>query len=284
MKCITFFLFFFTSISFGFQGNHNLKTFNDPSWTQSLGLSGFEVSGLWAEGNTVIAGAYTSQFANAVLIFLSTDNGLTWRGVDTIVVNNATFHPFVLISYPYVTFFSDSGDIFLGIGDCITGNVFVSTDQGLSWNERDTSFTQNVNCFTAMGESIFAGTNDGVYRSTDEGKTWSATNAGIGYQVEGITRLGPYLFAATTGEGIFRSSDCGISWSEADSGLVSTMISDSVKVIDISSIVTVEKYLLLGLQKADVMYLSIVASFGLEIQDLLIIQSIIFLQTTHIFL
>ncbi len=97
-----------------------------------------------------------------------------------------------------------------------------------------------------MGESIFAGTNDGVYRSTDEGKTWSATNAGIGYQVEGITRLGPYLFAATTGEGIFRSSDCGISWSEADSGLVSTMISDSVKVIDISSIVTVEKYLFAG--------------------------------------
>jgi Secretion system C-terminal sorting domain len=203
---------------------------------QITNLSNYEISGLWANGSNVIAGAYGSQFANAVILFLSTDNGSTWGGIDTILVNNVSINPPVIL-IPTVTFFGDSENIYVGIGDCITGGVYVSTNQGESWSQRDTGFVQNVESFTSIGATIFAGTNQGVFSSSDQGKSWSAANTGMTSPVNSVASIGTNLLAGTNEGGIFRSSNNGASWSAADSGLIE---------ITIYSITTIGTYLFAG--------------------------------------
>jgi|GEM_PF-2253590 len=211
---------------FGLNNHPSSRTFSHFGSTQTTALSNYEVTGLWARGSRVLAGAYSPQIANAVLLFLSTDAGSTWEGVDTIPVNNVSTFPFGILS-PTVTIFGDSTSLFVGIGDCFTGGVYVSTDHGASWNQRDSAFIQNVNCFTSIGATIFAGTDNGVYHSTDQGTNWSPSNTGLDLdnydslyghspQIRCLASQGPYIFAGSSGEGIFRSSNNGVTWSVID--------------------------------------------------------------------
>jgi hypothetical protein len=203
---------------------------------QITNLSNYEISGLWANGSNVIAGAYTSQFANALLLFRSTDNGSTWRGIDTILVNNVSTNPFFILT-PNITFFGDSINLFAGIEGGFTGGVYFSADHGASWNQEDSSFIQNVKSFTSIGGTIFAGTDQGVFSSTDQGKSWSAANTGMTSPVNSVASIGTNLLAGTNEGGIFRSTNNGASWSAVDSGLTG---------ITIYSITTIGTYLFAG--------------------------------------
>jgi len=217
MKRLSFLivLLLLTSILYGFSGGHTPKPRNASGWTQITELTNFEVSGLWAEGSTIIAGAYTPQYLSYVFLFRSTDNGLTWKGVDTIL-NIGDQEPGLISAQASLTVFGDGANIYAGMGDGFTGGVYVSTDDGVSWNERDTSFVENVNCFTKIKDNIFAGTNHGVFVSSDSGLSWDAANTGMTHQVMSLANIGTYLFAGTSGEGIFRSTNNGASWSVAD--------------------------------------------------------------------
>ncbi len=204
-------------------------------WTQ-CGLAGFDASGLWANGTNIIASGFTLG-SPYVYLFLSTDKGNTWKLTDSIVIHNTNPRSFN-IQIPWVSIIGDRGHIFVGIGDIDndTGNVYLSTDHGESWNEQDSTFPRYINCFCATDSFLFVGTNNGVFSSTDQGRTWNASNAGLssptydstyGHAPQVVTMLAvdSELFAGTSGEGLYCSTNFGSNWRRLYGGLTDSSIS-----------------------------------------------------------
>lgn len=68
--------------------------------------------------------------------------------------------------------------------------------------------------------TVFAGTNDSVWRSTNQGGTWTQSSNGMASEVilslaVGTNAVGTkVLFAGTQKHGVFRSIDNGASWTQ----------------------------------------------------------------------
>ena len=76
-----------------------------------------------------------------------------------------------------------------------------------------------VNAFGALGESVFAGTDSGIFISRDEVRSWQPA-MGIAMSSGRIlcfATIGGSVYAGTDGRGILVSSDGGISW-ESNAG------------------------------------------------------------------
>ncbi|MEO6191032.1 MAG: regulator, partial [Saprospiraceae bacterium] len=57
------------------------------------------------------------------------------------------------------------------------GGVFLSTDNGISWNAINNGLTDiSVRTLASNGTNIFAGTTNGVFISTNFGASWTAVN------------------------------------------------------------------------------------------------------------
>jgi len=191
-------------------------------------LQGTSVSSICVSGNNLLAGSSGAR------IFLSTDNGSSWNIVATLHAVVSTPYSNVYLN-PNVTIYKSGLYLFAGVRDAIQGSIYISTDNGLSWTEKDTNFIQCVNSFASISETVFAGTNDGVYLSTNNGINWSSSNTGLSYgnynsiyghapQVVQLLAQGKTLFAGTSGEGIFRSDNDGLNWIEVDNGLTNLNI------------------------------------------------------------
>ncbi len=111
------------------------------------------------------------------------------------------------------------------------GGVSRSPDDGMSWQAVNNGLLAGakVQAFTAVGSTVFIGTDKGIYRSTDQGQNWTAANSGLinpsgntsdPPSISALAANGSLLFAGTTGS-IFRSIDQGQNWTEAKSGLPS---------------------------------------------------------------
>ena len=69
-----------------------------------------------------------------------------------------------------LTFITSGTKIFAGVGDAFGGKIYASTDNGITlsdtgivWNENDTFlYHENINNFTSIGDSLFAGTDHGI--------------------------------------------------------------------------------------------------------------------------
>ena len=105
---------------------------------------------------------------------------------------------------------------FARVGNTDSGSIFLSTNNGLTWVEKDTSFVYNTYCFAEIGETVFAGTNRGVFLSTNTGNSWKLSDSEMTYPVKELVAVGSTLFAGTNGEGIFRSTNNGIHWTKVD--------------------------------------------------------------------
>ena len=198
---------------------------NNNTMTWNNGLPNYSVSSLCANGNTFFAGTGDNG------LFISVDNGASWAMLTTnffAKYSEPTNHS--LSDYRSINSIIANGEnLFVGIGFGEYGGVFLSTDGGLSWNERDAglvyqfnalvSFIPCVNCFAIIGNNLFAGTNGGVYRSTDNGISWIAANIDMSYQVMRLAVIGNNLFAGTTGEGVFISTNNGNNWTAVNTGL-----------------------------------------------------------------
>jgi photosystem II stability/assembly factor-like uncharacterized protein len=195
-------------------GGHNHSTISSESgWVQGQGIYGFGPTGFGFSGNNIVAGT-SCALCSQTYIFLSTDSGLTWnlRGTFNVLNHPPNTH---LYSTPYVTFIKDSIFLFAGFGQVGGYTLYVSTDDGVTWTDPDTDFTQTVNCFAAIGSTVFAGTDSSIFLTTDWGKSWGPASGAATYlPVDGLATLGSILFASTPGEGIYRSTDGGKNWKE----------------------------------------------------------------------
>jgi len=109
------------------------------------------------------------------------------------------------------------------------GGALRSTDNGATWVTIDsgfvsqTVFSVSVYSLLANGDSLLAGTSNGVYVSTNDGTNWKDASTGIdsddaSRNVQALLLSGSNLFAGTQ-NGIFYSSDRGANWVRRDSGL-----------------------------------------------------------------
>jgi photosystem II stability/assembly factor-like uncharacterized protein len=237
-KYMPFFLIMFFSVSLlgAFTKNSNQGAQNDTTWTQTPIAWTFTGTGFAQSGGNLIAGAFSDWgVGNSVaFLLLSTDDGASWSFVDTLPVNNHNPNNGLYLS-PYVTFAAFGGHLFAGIGQTYTGAVYRSDDNGITWNQLETSFVQQVYCLASSGGTLFAGTNNGVYVSQDTGLSWNPSNSSAVFAAyDSIHRHEPNIlcltvrdqdiFAGTSGQGIFQSTDNGASWIQSDSGLTNTYV------------------------------------------------------------
>ncbi len=68
-----------------------------------------------------------------------------------------------------------------------------------------------VNAFGAVGKTVLAGTDAGIYVSDDDGRSWPQMG-GVARRIVGLATVGKSVFAATHREGLFVSADEGWSW------------------------------------------------------------------------
>lgn len=102
--------------------------------------------------------------------------------------------------------------------------IFVSTNEGLSWEQAISGLTDlDVRCLATRGSALYAGTGGGqVFRSTDAGRTWTATSLASKFVYALVTNA-TVLFAGTD-QGVFQSTDDGVSWNQANAGLTNIFV------------------------------------------------------------
>ena len=112
----------------------------DTTWVQCQGLPEANVTGFVGSGNNLFAGSY-NQFLSQAYIYTSVDNGYNWHLDATFhVYNHDTTtqdpHSNLYLATP-VTFINDGYYLLAGIGGALMGDCYISTDQGISWQNKE---------------------------------------------------------------------------------------------------------------------------------------------------
>lgn len=110
--------------------------------------------------------------------------------------------------------------------------VFRSLDGGVTWTAYraglTNTFVRSLAVQPANPDSIYCGTNDGLYLSVDGGRTWmqklSTINSVRAIVIHPI-RSG-IVYAATLGSGVYKSTNGGGNWNAINLGLVNTSVRD----------------------------------------------------------
>jgi photosystem II stability/assembly factor-like uncharacterized protein len=112
------------------------------------------------------------------------------------------------------------------------GGVARTTDGGATWTtERTGLVTTFVRCLAAQPhhpDSLYCGTNDGVFLSTDGGLSFSkllSTNVSVRAIAIHPIRTG-VIYAATNGSGVYKSINAGKNWSQINLGLTNVNVRD----------------------------------------------------------
>jgi Secretion system C-terminal sorting domain len=102
--------------------------------------------------------------------------------------------------------------------------TFVSTNNGGSWRQIQTSTQQNSSVIK-VGAKIFTSSYDGINVSDDNGNSWGEANNGI--RTRNMGRLfanGNTIFASAIRDGIYYSTNNGANWRNASEGLQTKII------------------------------------------------------------
>jgi hypothetical protein len=169
------------------------------------GVTSFVVSPDGAGGTNLFA-------ANGSGVYLSTNDGTSWIGVNTGLTN----------TYVYALAVSPAAggtrgtNLFAGTAN----GVFLSTNSGTSWTAVNLGLTTGtpVYALAVLGTNLFAGGSGGIFLSTNNGTSWTAVNTGSTNNMAfAFAVSGANLFAGTGG-GVFLSSNNGTSWTAVHTG------------------------------------------------------------------
>jgi len=214
-----------------------LTTDNGDHWSNSTdSLPYMQVDRLTASDSFLFVTVLEKFYDRIAHVFLSLDTGKSWNAFDSL--NTATTS-ITQGSFTYVA------------GYPSTGVVYQTTNNGI-WTEADSGIREfgiyggnasNVETLVPSGESIFAGTDDGIYLTTNNGFSWTKIGS-LPSTSARFTAL--YLrdnyFIATTNDGVFASMDSGVTWIETDSGLANTSKNISASAVQ-------DSFLYVGIQR-----------------------------------
>lgn len=196
------------------------------------------ITGFAESGQNLVAGTYVIS-GSEDNVYLSTDNGITWSlDAQFPVFNTAPLEAGLSGPSP-LSFLSYSGILLAGIsGPSLRpykeGGLYISTDNGVTWSDSNITWPagdsiQDVNCFAAIKNEIFAGTDyHGVVSSTDNGRTWTEIDSALS-KIGPITRLttdGYTMYLGTNSSRFYESTDYGKNWTSINSGLTNISETD----------------------------------------------------------
>lgn len=114
--------------------------------------------------------------------------------------------------------------LFWLISSIIVG-VMTAPDSAAQWVQTNLHYSGNINALAVSGDNVFAGTDSGVFLSTDNGESWEVADTGLtnlsvlSLVVSPNKTGGATVFVGTHGGGVFVSTNDGKVWQLADSGL-----------------------------------------------------------------
>lgn len=80
------------------------------------------------------------------------------------------------------------------------------------WVQTNGPYGGTITCFAVSGINLYAGTYAGVFLSTNNGLNWNQTSLGHNNVITALMANGKYIYAARGGHSIYRSADTGITW------------------------------------------------------------------------
>ncbi len=197
-----------------------------------INLKGMPLEILVSETGVLLVGTYRGG------IFRSVDQGESWTPVG--FENN--IYIFKIIQTPNGRIFTSATFISEGAPKDSQAGVFVSEDDGLTWQQTSITAENIKGVFNPKPGIMFASgkQKNHFYRSIDNGLSWSTGVNGLpdSIPVSAIIDLNGILFASagdpqdaarTIGGGIYKSEDEGLNWSKSDDG-----ISQNTKVSDLT--------------------------------------------------
>ena len=212
---------------------------NGATWV-SAGMGGKNIFSLAISGTNLFAGTDNG-------IFLSPDNGTSWIAVNLtskyifslvvfgtnlfagtddgifMSINNGTSWTSLGFTHKSIVSIAIMGSNIIVIDKEYGGGVFLSSDNGLTWNPISPPDTSSYlfQSLLANGTDLFAGTLiHGIYKTLDNGTSWNLLGM-TGYYINCFAVSGSHIFVGTDNSGIFASDDNGATWHAVNIGLVS---------------------------------------------------------------
>jgi photosystem II stability/assembly factor-like uncharacterized protein len=146
----------------------------------------------------------------------SSDNGASWK-----LLKNGSNE---LTTYS-ITF---DGSKLIAANSSFTSSIYISTDFGDTWTQRDGSGGGNSafeDLYFINGNLLGRFYDNTFYISSDEGNSWSEIQVDSTMNFfQDIEGLGPNVFIATYGNGIYRSTDGGHTWAISNNGIIGSRI------------------------------------------------------------
>ncbi len=175
------------------------STDHGTNWSRvDSSFSDLAITAIEVIGSNLITGSFQGG------VFLSSVNGSNWKctGLPTATVNSIVIN---------------KGNIYAGT----THGIFMSSDEGTSWDEADNGVIANeIMTLCEDADHLYAGTDNGLYISNNKGMIWTPiTPPGPYRPIFDLEVNGINLFAAGPSAGVFRTSDYGISWDVVNTGL-----------------------------------------------------------------
>jgi hypothetical protein len=182
----------------------NLSFDGGNTWSQSsAGINPpYGIFSVSKSGNNLLCGSFGTFAGDSAILYLSTDNGISWTPRVTITWNSgftafAVKDSFVVASSPFEFYYSTdygvnyspvftpfgSEDMLITNSSIVTAasdgnsNIRYSLDNGLSWQiGQDTLAAEDLK---HSGDTVYAATLRGFYYSFDAGMSWNQYNAGL---------------------------------------------------------------------------------------------------------
>lgn len=177
---------------------------NGTSWSRSFGSPPFPCTGIATRGTTDVF--MTQAVTDGV--YRSTDDGESW----TQIMSGFTTFAATCVAI------GGAGTVFVGASE---GAVLRTTNNGTNWFSAILGAGATPRYIRFVGNTMFAGTTNGVYRSTNFGVAWSPSNTGMaGVEVDFIAiQDTATLFASSRDSGMYVSTNNGQTWRASNDGL-----------------------------------------------------------------
>ncbi|MGE5433140.1 MAG: T9SS type A sorting domain-containing protein [Syntrophomonadaceae bacterium] len=188
------------------------------SWEQPDTSFKPELSSICVIGSRIFVCTYEDR------LYISSDNGKSWK--PTVSSPKDSYGN--IIPMWRIIPGTDSTTLFA----CTHyAGVFISKDNGESWTTSNSGLANKwVNCLTAAGKNLFAGTDNGVYKSTNNGTSWQhaglkGINIGaFAFQSSGDPSIKNLFAGDNLDRGMFLSTNMGESWTEVNQGIKNSYI------------------------------------------------------------